>query len=366
MVQGQERTLLFVGSFTDKKPGTGIHVFDFNTKSGEAQLLSEVDSIINSSFLKLSPNGQYLYSVIESQSQTHGKIAAFKIDSNAGDLKLINMQDCGGRNPAHIEIDKSGKYLAVSNYTDPSLSFFEVDETGEIKKFDEFFTFTGSGIVKGNQDTAHIHSSNFSPENDYLFLQDLGSDCIYKFKVNLDANQNMSLQKEDAIKVKPGSGPRHFVFHQNRKYGYGINELSGKVSAYALLNGNLKFLADYNAYSKKQDIYRSADIHISPDGNFLYASNRGPNEDSIVIFSINKSNGALKLIGHEPTYGEHPRNFAIDPSGQFLLVANQFSNNIVIFRRDVETGKLQKLPQVLSVDGASSLQMFSYDNHYKE
>ncbi|WP_194766575.1 lactonase family protein [Tamlana sp. I1] len=363
VIQGQDRTLLFVGSFTNKKPDTGIHVFDFNTKSGEAKLLSAVDSVINSSFLKLSPNGQYLYSVIESQLQTHGKIAAFKIDSDAGDLKLINMQDCGGRNPAHIEIDKSGKYLAVSNYTDPSLSFFEVNETGEIKKFDEFFTFTGSSIIKGNQDTAHIHSSNFSPENDYLFLQDLGSDCIHNFKVIENANQKMSLRKAGAIKVKPGSGPRHFVFHQNGKYGYGINELSGKVSAYALVNGNLKFLADYNAYSKKQEIYRSADIHISPDGKFLYASNRGPSEDSIVIFSINKNNGALKLIGHEPTYGEHPRNFAIDPSGKFLLVANQFSNNIVIFRRDVETGKLQKLPQELTVDGASSLQMFSYDNH---
>ena len=160
--------------------------------------------------------------------------------------------------------------------------------------------------------------------------------------------------------MKPGSGPRHFTFHPNGKFGYSIAELSGKISAYQYHNGNLEFIEDYMSYQQNQDIYGAADIHISPDGSFLYGSNRGPEEDSISIFSVNPDNGTLDLIGFEPTYGKHPRNFAIDPSGNFLLVANQFTDNIVIFRRNIKTGKLIKLPKEIYVDNPSSLQMRTY------
>jgi len=137
--------------------------------------------------------------------------------------------------------------------------------------------------------------------------------------------------------------------------------LSGKIAAYKLAKDSLEFLADYQANSKSQDIYRSADIHTSPDGKFLYASNRGAEENNIAIFSINLMDGTLTLVGHQSTYGEHPRNFAIDPSGHFLLVANQHSNNIVVFRRDLQTGKLTKLPHELTVDTPASLQMRVYN-----
>ena len=359
----KETTLLFVGSFTDKKPGKGISIYEFNNETGEAELKFQLDSIINSSFLRLSPNGKFLYSVIESQMPYHGKVAAFSIDSLQEKISLLNIQDCGGRNPAHLEMDETGQYLINSNYTDPSMSFFKIKSDGSLKEVAQTFTFEGSSIIEGRQEAPHLHSSNFSPDGNYLFAQDLGTDKIHKFKVVKNKTGISSLQKDTSIAVKPGSGPRHFTFHPNGKYGYGIAELSGKITAYKFTKDSLEFSEDYQANRKSQDIYRSADIHISPDGKFLYTSNRGPEENTIAIFSINLTDGTLKLVGHESTYGKHPRNFAINPSGHFLLVANQFSDNIVIFRRDFKTGKLTKLSQELALKNPSSIQMRTYNFH---
>lgn len=359
----KETTLLFVGSYTDKKPGKGISIYEFNNETGEAKLKFELDSLINSSFLRLSPDGKFLYSVIESQMPYHGKVAAFNIDSLQGKISLLNMQDCGGKNPVHLEIDKTGQYLINSNYTDPTLSLFKIKSDGSLNENSQTITFQGSSIIKDRQEAPHIHSSNFSPDGNYLFVHDLGTDKIRKFSFVENKNGDLGLQRDTSLNVKPGSGPRHFTFHPNGKYGYGLAELSGKVTAYKLVKDSLEFLEDYQANSKKKDVYRSADIHISPDGKFLYASNRGSDENNIAIFSINLMNGKLKLVGHQSTHGEHPRNFAIDPSGNFLLVANQLSDNIVIFRRDLKTGRLSKLPQELSLDTPSSLQMRTYKFH---
>lgn len=359
----KEITLLFVGSFTDKKPGKGVSIYEFNNETGEATLKFELDSLINSSFLRLSPNGKFLYSVIESQMPYHGKVAAFRIDSLQGKISLLNMQDCGGKNPVHLEIDKTGQYLVNSNYTDPTLSLFKIKSDGSLNENSQTITFQGSSIIEDRQEAPHIHSSNFSPDGNHLFIHDLGTDKIRKFSFVENKNEDLGLQKNTSLNVKPGSGPRHFTFHPNGKYGYGLAELSGKVTAYKLVKDSLEFLEDYQANSKKQDVYRSADIHISPDGKFLYASNRGSEENTIAIFSINNTDGKLKLIEHQSTYGEHPRNFAIDPSGNFLLVANQHSNNIVTFRRDLMTGKLSKLPHELTLGTPSSLQMRTYKFH---
>ncbi|WP_299119229.1 lactonase family protein [uncultured Winogradskyella sp.] len=355
----KETTLLFVGSFTDKKPGEGIHVYEFNTETGEAALKFTLDSVTNTSFLKLSNNGKYLYSVMDSQMPYHGKIGAFAVDSINGKIELINSQDCGGLNPAHIDIDKTGNFLASSQYSDGSLSLFKIKKDGSLNSHSQVLRFKDSSVVNSRQEASHIHSSNFSPDNNFLLAHDLGADKIRGFSFNSNMKDSL-LHNEKQIKMKPGSGPRHFTFHPNGKFGYSIAELSGKITAFNYKYGQLEFFKDYQSYQKQQDIYRAADIHISPDGNFLYASNRGPEEDSISIFSVNQENGTLTLIGHEPTYGEHPRNFVIDPSGKFLLVANQFTDNIVVFSRDTMTGKLSKLPKEIVVDNPSSLQMRTY------
>ena len=355
----KETTLLFVGSFTDKMPGEGIHVYEFNNETGESTLKFTLDSVTNTSFLKLSKNGKYLYSVMESQMMHNGKIGAFAVDSVNRTLDLINIQDCGGVNPAHLEIDKTGNFLTSSQYSDGSLSIFKIRDNGGLNPYNQVLRFEDSSVIKNRQTASHIHSSNFSPDNDFLFAHDLGADKIRQFSLDF-LSQDSIILDERYITMKPGSGPRHFTFHSSGKFGYSISELSGKITAFNYKNGQLKCIDDYQSYKGTQDIYRAADIHISPDGQFLYASNRGSNEESISIFSINPDNGKLNLVGHEPVYGERPRNFAISPCGNFLLVANQVSGNIVVFKRHPKTGKLTKLPKDIKVENPSSLQMRTY------
>ncbi|MGB5943193.1 MAG: lactonase family protein [Leeuwenhoekiella sp.] len=354
-----QRTLLFVGSFTNKMPGEGIHIYEFDSESATTHLIYTLDSVVNTSFLKLSQDGSHLYSVWESQMPYHGKVAAFEVDLVNDNLRFINAQDCGGKNPVHLDIDKTGNYLTNSNYTDPSLSVFKIKLDGSLKPFDQVFRFKDSSVIESRQEEAHIHSSNFSPDNNFLFAQDLGADKIRAFQLKHSSNGSI-LREAREIKVDPGSGPRHFTFHPNGNFGYGVSELSGKILAFKYDSGKLKFLKDYDSYQQDQDIYRAADIHISPDGRFLYASNRAPEENSISIFKINEDNGELKLVGHKPTYGKHPRNFAISPDGEFLFVANQFSNTIVIFKIDKETGMLEKMQEEIKVNEPSSIQMHQY------
>lgn len=353
----ENKTLLFVGSFTDKKPGEGIHIYEFNEETGSTTLRFTVNNITNTSFQKLSADGNFLYSVVDSQMKYNGKIAAFKVDIDSVKIDLLNVEDCGGINPAHLAIDKTGKYLTNSNYSDGSLSLFRINSNGSLSKNLQTLKFKDSSIIKSRQNASHIHSSNFSPDKKYLFAHDLGADKIRKFTFNTSEEK---LKNHQEIRVKPGSGPRHFTFHPNGKFGYGVNELSGTIDAYQYKNGSLNFIEDYNTYQHKQGIYRAADIHISADGNFLYASIREPKENSIVVYAINKENGKLQLIERKDTGGFHPRNFAISPKGKFLLVANQFTNNIVIFKRDLKSGRLTKLTNQIIVNNPSSIQMKNY------
>lgn len=360
-ISKSSKTLLFVGSFTEGEPSDGIHVYDFDEASGELLLVAKMDSLINPSFLKIAPSGDYLYAVLESQLPTHGKIASFAVDSLSSKLDFLNSQDAGGRNPAHIAIHPKGNYLVNSNYTDAGISLFEIQTDGSLSPPLQHLAFKDSSIVKGRQDEAHLHSTNFSPDGGFLFGQDLGADKIRRFKVNESGAGNVELSELTAVKVKPGSGPRHFTFHSNGMFGYGVSELSGTITVYKYINGDLVFLEEHQSYATEQEIYRAADIHVSPDGKFLYASNRRPKEDSMAIFSIDQETGKLLLIGHEPTYGTHPRNFCIDPSGNFLLVANQFSDKVMVFRRNQDTGELRKLEYELAIDNPSSLQMYTYN-----
>ena len=355
--QNKNKTLLFVGSFTDKKPGEGINIYEFNTETGETKLTFTLDSITNTSFLKISNDGNNLYSVVDSQMKYNGKVASFQIDVLNSKINLMDLKDCGGINPAHLDIDKTGNYLANSNYSDGSLSLFKIHKDGKLSEAKHVLQFKDSSIIKSRQQSSHIHSSNFSPDNKYLFSHDLGADKIRQFTFDKSQEQ---LKNQQEVRTKLGNGPRHFTFHPNGLYGYGVNELSGTIDAYHYKKGTLTFIEDYQTYQQKQDIYRAADIHISSDGNFLYASNRSPEEDSIAVFSIDKKNGKLQLIEHVNTGGNHPRNFAISPNEGFLLVANQFTNNITIYKRDAKTGKLTKLPHQIKVNSPSSIQMYTY------
>ena len=359
-VSGQKnsKTLLFIGSYTGGKPGQGIFIYEFNPKTGALKKLSNGENIINPSFLTISPNGQFLYACTETKLLTNGNVSAFKIDSVSGKITFINKQSANGKNPVYLTVHKNSKYLVNGNYTEGNVSVYKVDVNGSIDTSLQTIQFTDSSINKSRQEKAHIHAVVFSPDYNYVFFPDLGSDKIRVFK--FDSISNRPLWPINSINVVLGSGPRHFTFHPNGKFAYCIEELSGTVAAYSYKEGKLDSIQIVSSYENIVEPQGSADIHVSPDGKFLYASNRGEKEDSLSIFSIDQIAGKLKLVGHQDTYGNHPRNFTIDPTGKFLLVANLSTGNIVVFKRDIKTGLLSKTRVEIKVPNPSCLQMKVY------
>ncbi len=362
LAQSKNKTLLFIGSYTQGRSDSGIYIFDFNTKSGKLTRLNTITNVINPSFITLSPDGKYLYACTETKLPKEGSVSAFKIDSLRGDLSFLNKQPSGGDNPVYLTVHPTDRFVVNGNYNGGNVSVFGLKEDGSLKPYSQLIQFTGSSVNEARQDAAHIHATVFSTDGAFLFLPDLGADKIRVFAFDADKSKPISDSGSLTIKTLAGTGPRHFVFHPNQKFAYCIEELSGMVSVYNYAEGRLDSIQHVFSYSKKQETYGGSDIHISGDGKFLYASNRWVNENTISIFSINQQCGKLTLIGHQPTFGEHPRNFAIDPSGNFLLVANQFTGNIVIFKRNKKSGLLKKRIQEIHVPSPSCLQMRMYKN----
>lgn len=352
------KTYLFVGCFTDGQKADGIFVYDFNPASGELEEVEIEGGLVNSSFLTISPNGDYLYACTDTRLEKHGSVSAFRIDKLSGKLEFINKQPAGGRNPVHVIVDAQNEYVINSNYTDPSISIFKFNDDGSLNPYAQLIEFEGSSIIPDRQEKSHIHSSFLSPDNQYLFAPDLGADRIRV--LSFDREKLLSVSNELEIITKAGSGPRHFTFHPNGKFGYSIEELSGNVSAYAYENGKLIFQDSYFSYSQESNTYGSADIHISPDGKFLYASNR-TDDNTISIFEINQKNGDLTFIDHQSTFGDHPRSFVIDPSGKFLIVANMNSGSIIVFKRNEKSGLLTKTNTEIELNLPASLKMRTYE-----
>ncbi|MBL4650606.1 MAG: lactonase family protein [Aureispira sp.] len=361
LAQNTSKTLLFIGSYTEGEIDTGIYVYEFDANNGSLNQLAAIPNLVNPSFLTLSPNGKFLYACTETKLEQDGSVSAFEINPKTGQLKFLNKEPAGGRNPVHVSVHKSNRFVINSNYTDASISVFKTKKDGRLNAYKQLLKFEGAGPLKKRQSAAHIHSAVFSPNGKFLFAPDLGADLIRIFKFQRSKAAPLKIIDSLLVKSAAGSGPRHFVFHPNKKFGYCMEELSGSITAFSYKRGKLRRMDSYFSYSKKQASYGSSDIHISPDGKFLYASNRWYDENTISIFEINQPTGRLKFIMHQATFGDHPRSFVIDPSGHFLLVANQASGNIVTFKRDFKTGLLTKLTGEIQHHLPSSLKMKSYN-----
>lgn len=358
--QQKGKTYLFVGSYTGGKPDRGIHVFSFNSKSGALKEEGAAYDLTNPSYITLSPDGQYLYACADTKMPDTGSVMSFKIDSLNGSLKFLNRQSSGGDNPVYLSVDHSGRYIINANYSGGSVSVFKTNTDGSLQPRLQNIFFPGSSIVPDRQEKSHIHAAVYSPQCDFVFLPDLGTDKIWIFGFDTTQAQPLERLKDYQELAIPGSGPRHFTFHPGGQFAYCIEELSGMVSSYTYHNGMLDSIQRIYANSNSHELCRSADIHISPDGRFLYVSNRDDGENNIAIFSIDQAKGMLTFVGHQSTYGDHPRNFTIDPTGRFLLVANMASNTIVVFRRDMKTGLLKKTKTEIRVPSPSCLQMRSF------
>ncbi len=354
-----ETYYLFIGTYTGGKPAKGIYVYRFNPDNGRLARVATGEHVINPSYLTLSPNGRYIYACTESKTPNAGSVSAFAFDSATGKLTFINRQPSRGENPVYVTTDKTGKWLIDANYTEGSVSAYTINNDGSLNPPCQQIAFDDSGINKERQDRSHIHAAVFSPLQDFIFFPDLGADKIRAFSFDASVSQPLLPATPPYIKTAPGSGPRHFTFHPSGRFAYCIEELAGTIAAYNYNNGQLEPIQTILSYSKPYDSYVSADIHISPDGRFLYASNRDE-ETTISIFSIDQQTGLLTSIGHQTTEGEEPRNFVIDPTGKFLLVANVGSDKVVVLKRDPATGLLSKTGIKIKVPNPSCLQIRGY------
>ncbi|MBK7308803.1 MAG: lactonase family protein [Chitinophagaceae bacterium] len=337
--KAQQLSYLITGTYTSGK-SEGIYVYQFNSDDGSAKAVSSI-KISNPSFVAVSPDEKFVYSVEEDAANNgkEGEVSAFSFNKETGKLSFLNRKPTGGDHPCYVSVDKTGRWVAAGNYSSGSLSLMPVLADGSLGTATSIIRHEGSGPNIGRQASPHVHGTFFSPDNRFLFVPDLGIDkvMIYAFD---ETTGKLTTAKQAFAESLPVSGPRHISFHPSNKYAYLMQELSGTVTAFKYKNGKLKSRQIISSMPAGDTSFAgSADIHVSPDGKFLYASNRAES-NTIAIFSINQKNGKLSPVGHQSTLGKTPRNFNFDPAGNFLLVANQNSDQVVIFKINKETGLL--------------------------
>ena len=350
-VSGAKELFVYVGTYTTGK-SEGIYLYRLNLASGELKHVATTKGVSNPSFLTLTSNRRYLYAVNEVEDfagRRSGAVGAFAVDRRTGDLRLLNQQASLGANPCYVDVDASGRFVLIANYTGGNVTVFPIEPDGSLGAATDTKQYQGSSINRDRQEASHAHCIVLDPTNQFAYSCDLGADKIMIFR--FDARSGKLLPGLPPwVQVKRGSGPRHLAFHSGGKFVFVLNELHSTVTAFERSpeKGSLKELQTLTTLPKDfTGTNTGADIHVSPNGRFLYCSNRG--HDSIAIFKIGPRHGALTAIGHASTRGMTPRNFAIDPTGAFLLVANQKSDSIVVFRLDQTTGRLTATGQAVQV-----------------
>jgi 6-phosphogluconolactonase len=337
--QGKNNTKynLLIGTYTTSSNKDGIWVYDFDTRTGDFNMKSKAQNVENPSYLAISNDGKHVYSVNEVRT---GGVSAFTFNPASGELVFLNRVSTGGDSPCYVAVDNTGKYVFAGNYGSGSLAAIPVKDDGSLSSEIQAIQQDGSSIDKSRQAGPHVHSTVLSADNKYLFTPNLGSDKVSVYKYDATkAAQPLTPADPAFVSIKPGSGPRHFIFHPNSKFAYLISEMGSTITAFDYKDGKLTEKQTITMLAPEfKGRVGAADIHISPDGKFLYGSNRG-DANEIVIYSISKK-GALTYAGRQSSLGRSPRNFAIDPTGKFLLVANQSSNEVIIFNRNPKTGLL--------------------------
>jgi 6-phosphogluconolactonase len=314
-----------------------------DNSTGAVEQVSVTGGIENPSFVALSPDNANLYAVAEideHSGQSSGAVFSYSISPDSGELTYLNQQPTGGPGPCHLTVDATGAHVIVANYQGGSVCVLPIQNDGSLGAASEFIQHQGSSVNPRRQEGPHAHSVNLDPNNRFLYTPDLGMDKVMIYRLDLDSGKLVA-NDPPFVQIAPGAGPRHFSFHPDGKRAYVLNEIGNTVTAFnwdAEGGGLEEFQTVTTLPDDFSETSHTADMHIHPNGRFLYGSNRG--HDSIAIFEIDPATGSLMPRGWESTQGRTPRNIAIDPSGQFMLAENQDSDTIVAFRIDNETGAL--------------------------
>lgn len=330
----QDNYNLIVGTYTNTCESNGIYVFNFNAVTGDFKLKSNTDEAVNPSYLTVSTDKKFVYSVNEDGKKS--SVTSYKYTADNSKLKQLNKKDAKGADPCYI-IDDT-KNVITANYSSGSISVFGKNNDGSLTDAKQVVTHNGSSINKDRQQGPHVHMVYFSPDKKYLLATDLGTDKIYVYDYNPDGGDKI-LTLKTTVATKPGSGPRHLAFSPNGIFFYVLHELNAGLSVYNYNYGDPLLIQEMSISAKEAECFNgAADIHFSRDGRFLYATNRG-NVNTISVFKSH-ANGKLNFVQEMEMQGEGPRNFVIDPKDNFVLVGQQQSNEVHIFKRDKSTGML--------------------------
>lgn len=334
LVQAQNNRIpLLIGTYTNSCDSKGIYVYDFDTNTGNFVFKNATEKVINPSYLTLSKDQKIVYSVNESGAES--KVSSFQIDNSSGKLTNLNQQNAKGADPCYIIDDNIN--VIVANYSGGNIAVFGKNSDGSLTEAKQVLQHKGKGIHP-RQGSAHVHMVYFSPDKKYVLSNDLGTDTVYIYEYHPYSPTEI-LKLKNTISLQAGSGPRHLTFGKEGNRVYILQELSGSLSVFSFAKGQLHKIQETTILAKDfKGNFTGADIHISPDGKFLYASNRGE-ANTISIFKILK-NGQLVTQSVVSSLGKGPRNFVIDPTGKFLLVAHQYSNEVVVFKRDAVYGAI--------------------------
>ena len=332
----------FVGTYTQGVPHSeGIYSFNLDVISGRVNQLSTTGGLQNPSFLALNPSKSHLYVVSEINShcgKDEGSVSAFLVGDDGHLLEEVR-RGTGGAGPCHIRVNANGTVLIATNYQGGSVASYPIDSQGFLGELATFAQHEGASVDVDRQNEAHAHASIFSEDGLISYVTDLGMDRIVAYKLD-PLNARLISSEEIDTKTHSGAGPRHMAWHPNLGILYVINELDSTISTYSHKRDNsLGFVQTVDTipddFSGRNTC---ADIHVSQDGRFVYGTNRG--HDSIAIFEIEGGSGIITPKGHHHTGGKTPRNFKLSAEGDIVLVANQDTNNVVMFRRNAKDGSL--------------------------
>jgi 6-phosphogluconolactonase len=333
---------LFIGTYTNKETSKGIYIYKYNGKTAGTKLKTIIETS-NPSYLAVHDR-EFLYSV--SEEGEFSAVSAFHLNQKKGAAVKLSFANSKGLDPCYILADQ--KNIVLANYSSGSISVFERSEKdGSIIGLKQLIQHNGRSIDPKRQASAHVHQVLLTPDKKYIVSTDLGEDRVYIYNYDKESEHEV-LTLKTVVETDPGSGPRHLSFSPNGKFVYLVSEFKGTITAYAYADGALSKIQEISTTPQGfKGRIDGADIHVSADGKFLYETNRG-DANTISVFEIDSA-GMLKHVETIATMGKGPRNFAIDPSGDFLLVAHQYTNEVVIFRRNKTTGTLKDSGKRISV-----------------
>ncbi|MDD4922907.1 MAG: lactonase family protein [Bacteroidales bacterium] len=333
---------LLIGTYTNTGKSQGIYSYEVDRNASVFNQKTVATDVSNPSYLAITQDKKYVYSVNESKDGSAAN--AFSFDDKAAGFTLLNRSLTEGSGPCYILT--SDKHVFTANYGGGSISVFGRNPDGSLTGLQQKVQHTGSSINKERQSKPHVHQVILSPDKKYVVANDLGTDLVTVYAYHPESKTEI-LVLWDTLSVKPGSGPRHATFSKDGKKLYLLQELDGSLSVINMNNGKLSLVQEMSVIGKNKIKAWAADIHFSPDYKFLYATNRAP-ANNITCFSV-AEDGKLKCINQVSTGGDGPRNFAFTPDGEYLFVAHQFSDNVVVFKRDPKTGFLTNTGKQIKV-----------------